>query len=67
MNLVYSFISKQLLVVMFLLLSIGSFSQFEQVKVSKNPKTYCNPLNISYRFSIPNPGCREAADPVLQV
>ncbi len=47
--------------------SIGSFGQFENVKISKNPKTYCNPLNISYRFSIPNPGCREAADPVLQV
>ncbi len=67
MNIVYAYFSKQLLVVMFLLLSIGSFGQFEQVKVSKNPKTYCNPLNISYRFSIPNPGCREAADPVLQV
>ncbi len=67
MKLVYSIFSKQLFVVMFLFLSIASFGQFEQVKVSKKPKTYCNPLNISYRFSISNPGCREGADPVLQV
>lgn len=58
---------KRLLLFAQWLLTINSFAQFEHVKVIKNPKTYCNPLNLSYRFSIPNPGCREAADPVLQV
>ena len=58
---------QRLTLLVLLLASVHSYAQFENVKVSKNPKTYCNPLNISYRFSIPNPGCREAADPVLQV
>ena len=58
---------KRLSVGIIVLFSLHSYGQFEQVKVNKTPKTYCNPLNISYRFSIPNPGCREAADPVLQV
>jgi len=49
-----------------LLASTTVKGQFENVRLSKQPKTYCNPLNVSYRFSIPNPGCREAADPVLQ-
>ena len=63
----FSSLIQPLSLLVLLLFSFHSYGQFEQVKVSKNPKTYCIPLNISYRFTLPNPGCREAADPVLQV
>jgi xylan 1,4-beta-xylosidase len=30
-----------------------------------NPKTFCNPLNLEYRFSLTEKDVREAADPVI--
>ncbi len=30
-----------------------------------NPKTFCNPVNLSYRFCIDEPSRREAADPTI--
>ncbi len=34
-------------------------------KVNVDLKTYCNPLNISYRFALDSPSRREAADPMV--
>ncbi len=38
-----------------------------EAKVAKHPKTFCNPLNLNYRFMMINGGngIREAADPVV--
>lgn len=33
--------------------------------VDDNGKTFCNPVNISYRFTLDNPSRREAADPTI--
>lgn len=32
---------------------------------AEEPRTFCNPLNIDYRFCISGPSYREAADPVV--
>ncbi|NJK86518.1 MAG: hypothetical protein HC906_11655 [Bacteroidales bacterium] len=32
---------------------------------SENPKTFCNPLNLNYRFMVDAVDAREAADPVI--
>lgn len=49
------------LVILVVILSFVGFS-FAQ----KEPRTFCNPLNISYRFSIEKlPSHRTAADPVI--
>lgn len=45
----------------FLVLLIFSFAVFAQVK----PKTFCNPLNLNYRFVETEPSHRTAADPVI--
>lgn len=38
------------------------------VSAQKKPQTFCNPLNISYRFSVENlPSHRTAADPVIVI
>lgn len=34
-------------------------------QISKSPKTFCNPLNLEYRFSLTEKDVREAADPVI--
>ena len=44
-------------------LIINSFFIFPQKKEAM--KTYCNPVNIDYRFMIDEPCRREAADPVI--
>src|SRR5689334_324286 len=31
------------------------------------PHTFCNPLNLNYRFSYDSPSYREAADPVMHL
>ncbi|MBN2275833.1 MAG: family 43 glycosylhydrolase [Bacteroidales bacterium] len=35
------------------------------VSMYENPETYCNPVNISYRFCLDEPSRREAADPTV--
>ncbi len=35
------------------------------MKQTAGLKTYCNPLNISYRFALDSPSRREAADPMI--
>src|SRR6478609_4710629 len=42
----------------FLLLAISAFAQ-------NSPKTFCNPLNLDYRFALIEPSHRTAADPVI--
>ncbi len=32
---------------------------------AKSQQTFCNPLNISYRFTLDKPSRRAAADPVI--
>jgi len=34
-------------------------------QLAENPQTYCNPLNLNYRFMIDYIDAREAADPVI--
>ncbi len=34
-------------------------------KISESPRTFCNPLNLNYRFMKGEKGAREAADPVV--
>lgn len=36
-----------------------------EAKISESPQTFCNPLNLSYRFMKGERGIREAADPVV--
>lgn len=48
--------------ILFILISFLAISAFAQ----KKPLTFCNPLNISYRFSVENLAShRTAADPVI--
>lgn len=44
-----------------------SFNKKIEAKVARNPKTFCNPLNLDYRFMVIDggKGIREAADPVV--
>lgn len=44
-----------------------SFNKKIEAKVARNPKTFCNPLNLDYRFMVIDggEGIREAADPVV--
>ena len=53
--------------VIVLLLTGCKSHQDIQAKVSLHPKTFCNPLNINYRFMVigGGDGIREAADPVV--
>jgi hypothetical protein len=39
--------------------------QLNNQYVNQNRQTFCNPLNISYRFAIDEPSRREAADPTV--
>lgn len=34
--------------------------------IADTPISYCNPLDLNYRFSLEAPGSKEAADPVVQ-
>jgi len=43
-----------------ILLSIVAFGQ-----VAQSPQTFCNPLNLNYRFMVDAVDAREAADPVI--
>ncbi len=38
-----------------------------QLQAQNNFRTYCNPLNLNYRFSYDSPSYREAADPVVHL
>jgi len=50
---------KKLIFILSLLFSInGIFAQTE-------PNTFCNPLNLDYRFVTTEPSHRTAADPVI--
>jgi len=52
-----------------LLLWVGSYSGVRAQKTSAHSreKTYCNPVNLSYRFQLQPPSRREAADPTMVV
>lgn len=39
--------------------------QFKTESVENKEKTFCNPVNINYRFSVEYPSRREAADPTI--
>jgi len=41
------------------------FSSFALAQPSQNPQTFCNPLNLNYRFMVDAVDAREAADPVV--
>jgi len=49
------------------ILFIGCGTDLQKARIRNNPTTFCNPLNISYRFMIrenpDSPSRREAADP----
>lgn len=45
-----------------MLVGISLFAQ-----VAENPRTYCNPMNLDYRFMVDAEDSREAADPVMVV
>jgi xylan 1,4-beta-xylosidase len=49
------------------LLCIGCQTGLQEARIRENPMTYCNPVNISYRFMVrenpDSPSRREAADP----
>ncbi len=51
----------------FLLLGACHYDYPIKAKEALNPKTFCNPLNLNYRFMLSDAdkGIREAADPVL--
>ncbi|MGD8782754.1 MAG: family 43 glycosylhydrolase [Ignavibacteria bacterium] len=49
------------LIMIFFLIGCRPKSQSENVKL----KTFCNPINLSYRFSLDEPSRREAADPTI--
>ena len=56
------------LIVLLLLISVLTANgQTTDIKPDKKltAETYCNPLNISYRFCLDKPSRREAADPVI--
>ncbi|RJP61927.1 MAG: carbohydrate-binding protein [Ignavibacteriales bacterium] len=50
---------------MVLLKTESSENLFCQGYNVKQQKTYCNPINLSYRFCLDKPSRREAADPVI--
>lgn len=54
-----------------LLLILGIASHLvasaQQAYTNPDPKTICNPMNISYRFCLDEPSRREAADPTMIV
>jgi xylan 1,4-beta-xylosidase len=50
---------KKLITILVLML-FGAYEMFSQALIVQ---TYCNPINISYRFCIDQPSRREAADP----
>lgn len=47
------------------LLIIFFFTTYQAFPQQLNGETYCNPLNISYRFTLDKPSKRIAADPVI--
>ncbi len=51
---------KKIIVVFTFLASLASF-----VGAQAKPQTFCNPLNLDYRFALDSPSRREAADPVI--
>ena len=51
---------KKLVFLLSLALPLSLFSQ-----PADNPKTFCNPLNLNYRFMVDAIDAREAADPVM--
>ena len=57
----------KLIIILFLISGITAKGQSSDTKSAENKpaKTYCNPLNISYRFCLDKPSRREAADPVI--
>lgn len=52
--------------IFYILVSCSSNKEIRAV-IAENPKTFCNPINLDYRFMIINggEGIREAADPVV--
>ena len=56
------FNDKRITAVIFfiLLLSLSIYAQ-----PSQSPKTFCNPMNLNYRFMVDAVDAREAADPVI--
>ncbi len=47
------------------LLGIVSLGSPASCGTPKKGSTFCNPMDVDYRFSIENVGYREAADPVV--
>jgi hypothetical protein len=51
-------------------LALGCGKRSDKKNVAQTasvPRTFCNPLNISYRFQLDEPSRREAADPAIVV
>ena len=57
---------KPFLVFVLLVVFVTAFSQKASTDFS-NQTTMCNPINLSYRFSLDTPSRREAADPTMVV
>ncbi len=53
--------SKKLIIFSLLVVTLNAFAQQEKVKKT----TFCNPLNLSYRFQMKEPSRREGADPTV--
>ena len=49
----------------YLMLCIILFSSVMVAQPAENPQTFCNPLNLNYRFMVDAVDAREAADPVI--
>lgn len=58
---------KPYLILSLLLISTLLWGQNAQKKPAAPPVTFCNPLNLSYRFCLDQPSRREAADPAMVV
>jgi beta-xylosidase len=61
---------KKLIPLILLIFAAVSVKTFGQSNTMANPirqTTFCNPLNLDYRFCLDNPSRREAADPTLVV
>jgi hypothetical protein len=54
---------KNIIVILLLTFSVSGFAQNEIIK----NKSFCNPINLNYRFQLKEPSRREAADPVVIV
>lgn len=52
-------------IIFFLFVMANIYGQYNNISMRDKQVTICNPLNLSYRFSLAKPSRREAADPTM--